>query len=1036
MTYSAPYETSLSQKWDFNKSSAAAAVYDYYGSVNLAVGSAPTPTQLNSGAYYFLYNGTSNYHTAGSAHLLNGTAWSVEFALKYDSSNANPFFARDGVTSTNYGWNFFINGSGHLELDSYSAGTKTVLFVSTTTLTTGNWYHLVLTYKNSGTRYTLYVNGGSADTGSTNAAAAANETNTYTVNVNRDGITSTNYGKQALALVRIWKTVTMSAANALVNYNAENWRWTDSAITAKTRILFDNPTGLIVSNQQGAGYNNLNVSTNRYATNPSTGAPLYTGVTSSDNQYNNSLPSELTNNITGAVTLEWIIYPTNIANQNNFLYAQSRDDTSAGFQIYYDTGGQLYINRPGASGSASWHPTSGGAWLQVNTFYHIQITWDFSVQTSTPVLYINNVNIPLTAGSNNASGGWGADQNYATGMGSSVGDIYLFQVWNAALNSTQLSASYNAEHWRYTAGGSASWTQTLVPNVSVATVAPTIALGVAQGTPPNVAVATVAPTIGLGVTQGTPPNVAVAIVAPTISASSNIVQGTPPNVAIATIAPTIGVGVSPASINVAVALVSPTVGIGVTQGTPPNVAVAIVAPTISASSNIVISTVPNVAVATVAPTVALAITQGAPPNVSVALVAPTVGIAISPSAPDVAVAIVSPIISASSNIVLGTPPDVAVTLLSPTIGIGITPASQDVAVALLSPTVGIGVTQTTVPDVSVSVIAPTISSSSNVVQTLVPDVTVATTQPTVGISVSQTTVPDVAVAIIMPIITTSQGTTWVQTVVPDVAVDVTAPVISIGITQVTVPDVAVQTHSPTVGITITPSVPDVRAAVVRPTVGVGVSQTTVPNVAVAVIMPVITIASSGSWTQTVVPDVTVDVHKPGIGIAITPSVPNVSATVNRPTIGVGVTQPTPPNVGVAVLLPIVTTETFNRYWTQVFVPDVTAQIVRPTVGIAVQPDSPDVAVEITQPTIDVGIKPPVPDVAVTIIKPIITIREFNPGSVVRLEGSSGIDTDLTGSDSLTSLTGTEDNDAELAGSGADVSLDGSSLDSVGLEGAR
>ena len=451
MTYSAPYETSLSTKWELNLSSAAATVYDYYGSRNLTVGSAPTPTQLNSGAYYFLYNGTSHYHASGTGTLLNGSAWSFEFVIKYDSSNANPFFTRDVVSSTNYGWQFFINGSGHLELDSYNAGTKTVMYVSNYTFTTGTWYHLVLTYKNSGTRYNLYVNGASADTGSTNASAAVNEAKTTTVYVNRDGITTTNYGKQALALVRIWKSVTMSAANALVNYNAENWRWTDSAITAKTRILFNNPTGLIVSNQQGAGYNDLNVSTNRYATNPSTGAPLYTGVTSSDNQYNNSLPSELTNNITGAVTLEWIIYPTNIANQNNFLYAQSRDDTSAGFQIYYDTGGQLYINRPGASGSASWHPTSGGAWLQVNTFYHIQITWDFSVQTSTPVLYINNVNIPLTAGSNNASGGWGADQNYATGMGSSVGDIYLFQVWNAALNSTQLSASYNAEHWRYSA---------------------------------------------------------------------------------------------------------------------------------------------------------------------------------------------------------------------------------------------------------------------------------------------------------------------------------------------------------------------------------------------------------------------------------------------------------------------------------------------------------------------------------------------------------------------------------------------------------
>ena len=64
------------------------------------------------------------------------------------------------------------------------------------------------------------------------------------------------------------------------------------------------------------------------------------------------------------------------------------------------------------------------------------------------------------------------------------------------------------------------------------------------------------------------------------------------------------------------------------------------------------------------------------------------------------------------------------------------------------------------------------------------------------------------------------------------------------------------------------------------------------------------------------------------------------------------------------------------------------------------------------------------------------IREFNPGSIVRLEGSSGIDTDLAGSNSVTSLAGTDDYDAELAGSAGDVSLDGSSLDSVGLEGAR
>ena len=677
------------------------------------------------------------------------------------------------------------------------------------------------------------------------------------------------------------------------------------------------------------------------------------------------------------------------------------NDSTPCWEIGYKAAtSQFYVFRYASDGSTYRYYLTPTCSVTAGMCYLVQVTWDCSSFTSTPVIKVNNVaQTPITNSSNGIPSAWFDDSGQSIGIGSSntgagagiSNDIWaVLRIHDAVLADSDLQTNYNASAWRLASG--ASFTQTVVPDVAIATVAPTISLGIAQGTPPNVAVAllsptiglaispavqnvavaTVSPTIGIGVTQGTPPNVAVAIVSPTISASSNIVQGTPPNVAVALISPTISLGLSPASIDVAVALVSPTVGIGVTQGTPPNVAVAIVAPTISTSSNIVLTSVPDVAVATQPTSVGIGLTQTTPP---------------------------------------------------------------DVAVALVSPTVGIGITQPIVPDISVSVIAPSISTSSNIVQTLVPDVTAAIVSPTVGIGIAQPTIPSVAVAHVSPTIGIAVSPTP-----PDVSVDVIMPVITIaeagGWTQVTSPDVAVDILQPTIGIAITPSAPGVSATVVRPTVGIGFSQTTVPDVAVAVIMPVITIASSGSWTQTVVPNVLVDVLKPSVGIAITPSVPDVSATVSRPTIGLGITQTAPPNVSVAILMPVVTTETFNKYWTQVFVPDVTAQIVRPLVGIAIQPDSHDVAVDITQPTIDVGIEPAAPDVAVTIIKPIVTVREFNPGSIVRLEGSSGTDMDLVGSDSAAALIGSEDYDAELAGSVGDVSLDGSSLDSVDLEGAR
>ena len=635
---------------------------------------------------------------------------------------------------------------------------------------------------------------------------------------------------------------------------------------------------------------------------------------------------------------------------------------SLGFSIYIGGGGNLYIERDQTA--SIYRLYNNSSTFASGHYYFLQVTWDCTGYTNAPVVKLSTdggapVTLTMSNGSSGTVTAFANDSAIPVTLGNSAANayhesatIFFYRYHNVLVATGDLTTNFNASVWRL----ASTWQQRTVPNVALATVLPTIGLGVAQTTVPNVSLATVLPTIGIGKTLTVVPNIALAIVHPTIS-------------------------------------------IGKTLTVVPNVAMAVLVPTVSTSSNIVLTTVPNISLATVLPTVGLNFTQTTVPNVAFATVLPTTGIGVTQTTvPNVAMATVLPAISTSSNIALPT-----------------------------------------VPNVALDTLAPTISTTSNILQTTVPNVALSTVSPTVSIVTQQETVPDMTFGIILPVVTTQQlWWTWTQTIVPDVSVATLSPMVGINVAQTTVPDVTTQTLHPSVGIRTT--------------------QVTVPDMAMEVLLPVVTIAEWEGWLQTVVPDIAMRTLPPSVATRTTQATsPNMAFQIARPAVGISV-SPVVPDTSFVALPPTVTVYWFPT-WTQTVVPNVamatnsppTARIVttqmvvpgalfrvlQPNVGVSVRPYTvPDFEVAVYEPSVDIAVEPATPDVAYRAYPPKVTIREFNPGSIVRLDGSSATDADRAGSDSAALLSGGEDYDTGLAGSAGDVSLDSSSLDSVELEGAR
>lgn len=107
------------------------------------------------------FNGINQYLNAGDNYQYDiANQWSLSFWTKLDNTSAQrAFFAKTGGASV-YGIGLYHNSSGKLFLQ---VRTPSVLrsHVFSSTLSTGSWLHIVLTYKGSSNMsgFTAYING-------------------------------------------------------------------------------------------------------------------------------------------------------------------------------------------------------------------------------------------------------------------------------------------------------------------------------------------------------------------------------------------------------------------------------------------------------------------------------------------------------------------------------------------------------------------------------------------------------------------------------------------------------------------------------------------------------------------------------------------------------------------------------------------------------------------------------------------------------------------------------------------------------------
>jgi len=152
----------------------------------------------------------------------------------------------------------------------------------------------------------------------------------------------------------------------------------------------------------------------------------------------------------GDLTIEWLINYTALTSYDRFFSKETGNGEFA-VERYAD---HLYIKRMDTAGVAfkAWNSPSGSLTTGLN---FIQISWQASSVSSTPILKINNVAQTLTYTGSGSTTAWQNDSLYDLYIGNSAtnnryikGTFYLFRLHNTNLSSANLTDNYLNDIWR------------------------------------------------------------------------------------------------------------------------------------------------------------------------------------------------------------------------------------------------------------------------------------------------------------------------------------------------------------------------------------------------------------------------------------------------------------------------------------------------------------------------------------------------------------------------------------------------------------
>jgi hypothetical protein len=202
------------------------------GGVGSGTGIQGTAADLEEGDLDYLYVADNADFDFGANDFTISMWIKPESVQVGNGSDPRPI-AKDSSSSGNYSWHALYYGN-LMGFRSSSNGTSFTQTAISTTITAGNWYHMVWT--RSGTTITCYLNGSSLGTGSCVATIRANSENLYIGSGNLGG----SYIDGLIDEVSIWNGTALTSGNVTTIYNSGNGIPYEAAASGPTTLKSKN----------------------------------------------------------------------------------------------------------------------------------------------------------------------------------------------------------------------------------------------------------------------------------------------------------------------------------------------------------------------------------------------------------------------------------------------------------------------------------------------------------------------------------------------------------------------------------------------------------------------------------------------------------------------------------------------------------------------------------------------------------------------------------------------------------------------------
>lgn len=448
--------TSLVSYWKLDEPSGTR--YDVAGSNDLTDNNSVTSTTGKKGTGADFDSANSEFLNDTSASGITGTtANSISVWIKPETVGTYGVFTYQ-ASGTDIHCALYLVSDGSLDFRHTSSGTLYNATTAASTITAGNWYHIVGTFSTTnGTR--LYVNAGTPDT----------DANT--------GTTDSSTGSELTVGAR-WKSSTNDIYfNGIID---EVGYWTKELTSDEVTDLYNGGLGIPYDAQADvATHPTLPTSLVSYWEMEETSGTRVDSHGSNDLTDNNTVQSEAGVQGTGALFDGSTEYLTNAsstiaagdisysawikqdATGNDFICGDIDAAATNSTQFTITTGNKIFFRWWDNSTNNS--SRTGTTALAVDTWYHVVASVDVSAGASGIKLYVNGVEEAYTGSTNNATSKNAHSSTFYVGANYAGayfdGTIDEVGMWNKALTAQEVSDLYNnGSGIQYDAGGAAATT--------------------------------------------------------------------------------------------------------------------------------------------------------------------------------------------------------------------------------------------------------------------------------------------------------------------------------------------------------------------------------------------------------------------------------------------------------------------------------------------------------------------------------------------------------------------------------------------------